>query len=254
MGENRDFQQTYEKFIPKALAPGSRCDFDTAALLFTASTYWLIGGTVTLFFWRIQFETQALSAISQLSRISRPLMPSEREASCWSSSSLNCFAQRSKICLRAFSSGRPKCSCKSNRLSKAYNKPQITLSYRVQVLFAIGGTDQDASLRVCSILCQIAVIKSLQKAEKHREQTSCNFVHLIIVSTCHNAVNLLFIQPPFLYLINKDDAIIDFVAEFQNRIQTLLAFSVILVYNTLKRNVSNKISLQISYTKIILLS
>lgn len=113
---------------PKAFPTAPMWLLVSLALRFTASSYCAIGGTVTVFFSRMQLDTHARSAISQLSRMSRPLIPSLSSASLCNWSAFSCFAYLPKIWALASTSGSPKCSCKSNRLKRAYKITNHTQS------------------------------------------------------------------------------------------------------------------------------
>ena len=56
------------------------------------------------------------------------------------------------------------------------------------------------------------------------------------------------------HLINKDNTVINLIAELENGIQTFLTFTIVLVNNTLKTNMSTLHSTDSHYTKMILLS
>ena len=108
----------------------------------------------------------------------------------------------------------------------------------IEILLAIGRTDQNTTFCVHTVFVQVAVVESFKETEQDRQQASCGFVHLVVVSVGYDCIDLSIrtgIQP---CLVDEDDAIVNLVTQLQNRIQSPLAFSVVLVDDAFERNVT----------------
>ena len=124
--------------------------------------------------------------------------------------------------------------------------------YGIEILFAIGGADQNAAFRVHAVFVQIAVIESLEEAKQNRQQAARGLVHLVVIAVGYDSIDLLVNIQIQTCLVDEDDAIVDLVTELQNPIQSLLALSIVLVDNAFKGNMTTLE--RISYTRMTLLS
>lgn len=126
--------------------------------------------------------------------------------------------------------------------------------YGIEILFAIGGADQNAAFRVHAVFVQIAVIESLEEAKQNRQQAARGLVHLVVIAVGYDGIDLLVNIQIQTCLVDEDDAIVDLVTELQNPIQSLLALSIVLVDNAFKGNMTTLERISISYTRMTLLS
>lgn len=108
---------------------------------------------------------------------------------------------------------------------------------RVQVLLPIGRADQDASLGVHLVLVHVGVVEALQESQQCRQESSRLLVHVVAVATGGQTVDLRLTCPCRSHLVNEDHAIVNLVAQLQNRVQTSLALSVPLAHHAFQRNV-----------------
>ena len=108
---------------------------------------------------------------------------------------------------------------------------------RVQVLLPIGRTDQDASLGVHLVLVHVGVVEALQESQQCRQESSRLLVHVVAVATGGQTVDLRLTCPSRRHLVNEDHAIVNLVAQLQNRVQTSLALSIPLAHHAFQRNV-----------------
>lgn len=108
---------------------------------------------------------------------------------------------------------------------------------RVQVLLPIGRTDQDASLGVHLVLVHVGVVEAFQESQQCRQESSRLLVHVVAVATGGQTVDLRLTCPSRRHLVNEDHAIVNLVAQLQNRVQTSLALSIPLAHHAFQRNV-----------------